>query len=91
IPNAFVELNPVDAAKMGIEDGEIVRVISRINQVEVAAKIMAPNEIIGGSCQFTHGWKDADVNKLTIDDEFDPIDGFPKHKSVPVRIEKLAR
>ena len=41
-----------------------------------------------GVVQITHGWRDANVNDITLDDAFDPICGFPVMKSVPVRLEK---
>ena len=42
-----------------------------------------------GVVQITHGWKQADVNRITHDDRFDPISGFPLMKAVQVKIEKV--
>jgi formate dehydrogenase (coenzyme F420) alpha subunit len=47
------------------------------------------NHILPGVVQATHGWSEANINKITHDDINDPIDGFPLMKSVEVRIEKL--
>ena len=70
-------------------DGDTVRVTSRIGSLEIPVKITAPNEIVRGSLQITHGWKDANVNLITHDDRFDPISGFPLMKSVEVRVERV--
>ena len=89
IPAAEVEMHPADAAALGVADGERVRVSSRIGSLEIPVKIMAPNEILPGNLQITHGWKEANVNLLTHDDRFDPISGFPLMKAVEVRVERL--
>lgn len=89
IPEPEVELHPKDAAKIGVKTGDVVRITSRIASVDVPVQVMAENEIMTGVCQVTHGWKEANINDITIDDEFDPISGFPALKSIPVRIEKV--
>jgi anaerobic selenocysteine-containing dehydrogenase len=89
IPGPEVEMHPDDAAVLGVSDGDPVRVTSRIGSVEIPVKVMAPNEILPGSLQITHGWKDANVNLITHDDRFDPISGFPLMKSLEVRVEKV--
>ena len=89
IPGPEVEINPVDAAALRVEDGDLVRVTSRIGALEIPAKVMAANEIPTRTLQITHGWKDANVNLITHDDRFDPISGFPLMKSVEVRLERV--
>jgi anaerobic selenocysteine-containing dehydrogenase len=88
-PIAEVEIHPVDAARLKIEDKERVRVISEIGSVEVQAKIVGANEIVQGVLQITHGWDDGNVNLVTHDLVNDPISGFPLLKAVPVRIERV--
>jgi formate dehydrogenase (coenzyme F420) alpha subunit len=89
IPSAEVEMHPADAGTAGVSDGDIVKVTSKIGSMEIPVKIMAPNEILPGNLQITHGWKSANVNLLTHDDRFDPISGFPLMKAVEVKLEKL--
>ena len=89
IPGPEVEMHPDDAARLGVADGETVRVTSRIGALELPVKVTAPNEILPGSLQITHGWREANVNLITHDDRFDPISGFPLMKSVEVRVEKV--
>jgi anaerobic selenocysteine-containing dehydrogenase len=88
IPGPEVEMHPDDAAALEVADGDTVRVTSRIGSLELPVKVTAPNEILPGSLQITHGWKDANVNLITHDDRFDPISGFPLMKSVEVRVER---
>jgi len=90
IPAADVEMHPDDAAALGVETGEVVRVTSVVGSLDIAVEVVAANEIRPGTLQITHGWSDANVNLLTPDDRFDPISGFPLMKSIPVRVEKLA-
>ncbi len=89
IPFAEVEMHPCDAADCGVKNGDTVRVTSRIGSMEIPVAIMAPNEILPGNLQITHGWKEANVNLVTYDDRFDPISGFPLMKAVEVRVEKV--
>ncbi|MCK5006934.1 MAG: molybdopterin-dependent oxidoreductase [Spirochaetales bacterium] len=89
IPGPEVELHPEDAAALGVADGDSIRITSRIGSVEVPAKIKSAVEILPGTLQMTHGWKEANVNLLTHDDRFDPISGFPLMKAVEVQVENV--
>ena len=70
--------------------GERARVSSRVGSIEIPVTVCAPNEILPGTVQITHGYRQANVNLLTPDDLFDPISGFPLLKAVPVSIERAA-
>ena len=89
IPGPEVEVHPDDAAALGVADGDLVRITSRVGSVDVPVKVVAANEIRPGSMQVTHGWAQANVNLLTHDDRLDPVSGFPLMKSVEVRVEKV--
>jgi anaerobic selenocysteine-containing dehydrogenase len=91
IPGPEAELHPRDAAALGVADGEEIRITSRIGSLEVPVKIMSKSEILPGTLQLTHGWKEANANLLTHDDRFDPISGFPLMKAVEVRLEKVEK
>ena len=82
-----MEMHPEDAARLGLADGELARVSSRVGAVEVPVTITAPNEILPGTVQITHGFRQANVNLLTPDDVFDPISGFPLMKALQVKVE----
>ncbi|MBM3147537.1 MAG: molybdopterin-dependent oxidoreductase [Actinobacteria bacterium] len=86
MPAAVVEMHPDDAAALGLEDGATVEVTSRIGSVRAPVRVVAPNEIVPGCLQMTHGWADSNANLVTHDDRFDPVSGFPLMKSVEVRV-----
>ena len=88
-PVAEMEMNPVDAKRLGIENTEQVRVVSEIGAVQVQVKIVDDDQILPGFVEIPHGWQDSNVNLVTYDNINDPISGFPLLKAVPVRIEKL--
>jgi len=89
-PGAEVEIHPLDADRLGIEDKERLRVISEIGAVEVHAKIVDPAYIMPGILEIVHGRQDGNVNLVTYDYLNDPISGFPVLKGFPVRIEKIS-
>ncbi|UCF98662.1 MAG: molybdopterin-dependent oxidoreductase [Spirochaetaceae bacterium] len=89
-PQAEIELNPADAAALGVRDGEDVRVSSEIGSVVLPARIVGEEELLPGMVQITHGWEgQGNVNRLTSDTITDPISGFPLLTSVPVRLEAV--
>lgn len=83
-----IELHETDARVLGVREGDPVRVTSRMGSIVIPAHVTTADEIMPGVVQITHGWRDANVNDITLDDAFDPICGFPVMKSVPVRLEK---
>jgi len=88
-PDAEMEINPADAADLGIVDGDRVRVVSRVGELVIRAAVKHAAELRQGVVEIYHGWEDWRVNFLTPDDINDPISGFPLLKAVPVRIEKV--
>ena len=88
-PDAEVEIHPADAADLGIQNGEQVRVVSDLGELVLRAAVKHAAELRQGVVEIYHGWEDWRVNFLTHDDINDPISGFPLLKAVPVRIEKL--
>lgn len=89
IPGPEVEMHSNDAVTLGVSDGDIVRVTSRIGSLEIPVKVMAASEIPSGTLLITFGWRDANVNLITHDDRFDPISGFPLMGAVEVRVERV--
>jgi anaerobic selenocysteine-containing dehydrogenase len=89
-PQAEIDIHPADAARLGIQDGQRVRVTSKIGSITLQANILADEQIVPGLVQITHGWEyESNVNRLTFDEVTDPISGFPLMTSVPVRLERL--
>lgn len=90
VPEPTMEIHPVNARRLGIHGGQRVKVVSATGEVEIGVKIMAANQILPGVLQIPHGWKAANVNRLTDDTDVDPIGGLPNMKVVRVRIEPLS-
>ena len=90
-PAAAAELHPADAARLGIRDGEVIRITSRVGALEIPAHIVSEAELREGVVEVYHGWEDWRINFVTFDEVNDPISGFPLLKGVPVRIEKTEK
>ncbi len=88
-PDPVVEINALDAERLKIINGEVVRIVSRTGELVISAKILKADEVLPGILQIGHGWDQANVNLLTDDTDLDPISGYPNLKHVVVRIEKI--
>ena len=88
-PKAEVEIHPDDAATLGISHREPVRIVSKLGEIVIEAKIVHRAELRRGVIEVYHGWEDWRINFTTFDQVNDPISGFPLLKGVPVRIEKV--
>ncbi len=91
VPHPEIEIHPDDAKKLGVKTGDLVSVASTVGSVDIRVTVVHARDILPGVVQVTHGWGEANINKITHDDINDPIDGFPLMKSVEVRIEKKER
>ncbi|MFW6150524.1 MAG: molybdopterin oxidoreductase family protein, partial [Chloroflexota bacterium] len=85
-PWGTVEISPEDAARLGISDGEIVRVSSRRGELTVRAKVTdaSPWGVVFMSFHFS----ESPANILTNPD-LDPASKIPELKVAAVRIDKL--
>lgn len=97
-PVAVAEINHDDAKRLGVGEGELVRVRSRRGMVEVRARLtdIAPGHVFipfhYGRARFGHGEDAAAVeptaaNELTLTD-WDPVSKQPQFKFAAVCIEK---
>jgi ferredoxin-nitrate reductase len=96
-PDVWVELNPSDAAEAGIQDGDLVRIVSPRGALEAPARV---NGIRPGTVfvPFHYGYWDTGngaspdgtagraANELTIT-AWDPVSKQPQFKLAAVRIE----
>ncbi|MFH1868617.1 MAG: formate dehydrogenase subunit alpha [Candidatus Omnitrophota bacterium] len=82
----LLNINPKDAAKLGISDGETVRVFSRRGKIEVKAKItdICPE----GVTSLTFHFAEVPTNVLT-NSARDPIAKIPETKVCAIGIKKL--
>ena len=83
-----IDVSPEDAARLGITNGEIVRVSSRRGVVDAPARI-DPGLRPGLVFMTFHFPDEVDVNQLTID-ATDPRSGTAEFKAAAVRIDKIA-
>ncbi len=80
-----VEINPEDALRLGIVDGETIKVISRRGEVIAKAKVtdISPP----GAIFMTFHFAESPTNVLT-NPALDPVSKIPEFKVCAVRIEK---
>jgi len=80
-----VEINPGDALRLGIADGETIKVISRRGEVIAKAKVtdISPP----GAIFMTFHFAESPTNVLT-NPALDPVSKIPEFKVCAVRIEK---
>jgi formate dehydrogenase major subunit len=83
-----VDVSPEDASRLGVTDGEVVRVSSRRGSVEAPVRIAT--DLRPGLVFMTFHFPDeVDVNQLTID-ATDPKSGTAEFKAAAVRIDRIA-
>ncbi len=85
-PEELLELSPADAVKLGIKNGETVKVASRRGEIKVKVHVFDRSQEGNVFLAFHH--QDVLTNILTSPHR-DPITGTPEYKSCAVRIEKL--
>jgi len=100
-PRCTAHLNPEDAARLGVADGQEVVVRSRVGEVRIPAEVT--DAIRTGVVSIPHGWghdvdgvqmdvarANAGVNSNLLADEtlFDPISGNAVLNGIPVTIER---
>jgi anaerobic selenocysteine-containing dehydrogenase len=91
-PDVFVQLNDLDAAQLGVAEGDIVRVASRRGALEGTVRIgnILRHHVF---VPFHYGYWDEDsrpraANELTIT-EWDPVSKQPHFKYAAVSISKI--
>jgi anaerobic selenocysteine-containing dehydrogenase len=98
-PEAWVELAPEDAARLGIADGDLVAVESPRGRLEAPARLTGIREGVV-FVPFHYGyWDEPDgsepngraraANELTIT-RWDPVSKQPIYKTAAVRVERVA-
>jgi predicted molibdopterin-dependent oxidoreductase YjgC len=87
VPGCLVEMNPVDAGRLGLQDGERVRVRSRRGEIVSDLKITEKSR--PGSVFIPFHFAEAAANKLT-NPALDPLSKIPELKVCAVNITKDA-
>ena len=84
----FVEMHAEDAAALGVEHGDWVRLVSRRGELEARASIT--ERVYPGLVWMALHFAQAKVNWLTHD-VGDPLIGTPEYKTSAVRVEALTQ
>ena len=85
-PEERIQIHPEDAARLGLEAGDWVRVVSRRGEVRARVRLTdrsAPGMVFG-----TFHFREAPINVLT-NDALDPVAKIPEYKVAAVRVEKI--
>jgi anaerobic selenocysteine-containing dehydrogenase len=85
-PHAWLEINPSDAKRLGLQAHDRVDVISRRSQVQGVplrlTEIVAPGQVF-----MPFHFAEHNSNRVT-QDAFDPISREPNYKQCAVRVQK---
>ena len=82
----FIEINYADADRLGIANGETVKVISRRGEIEAKARV--GRKVSGGETWMPFHFPDSPVNVLT-NAALDDFARIPEYKVCAVRVEKI--
>jgi anaerobic selenocysteine-containing dehydrogenase len=84
-----IYVNPDDAGRCGLSDGDVAVVRSRHGELEGHVKI--DPTLVSGAISVPHGWEGQyNVNLLTSVDDIDEITGMPLFSNLPVELAKAA-
>jgi anaerobic selenocysteine-containing dehydrogenase len=90
-----LSINPADAEKLGIEDGQLVNITTEAGSAEIELEVTAA--VRPGQVMIPHGFGleyegevyGANVNRLTKNTHRDKLAGTPLHRFVPCRVEAI--
>ena len=85
VPEAYVELNPSDAERLGVMDGDFVKVRSRRGEIRTKAQVTDKVEV--GSVFIPFHFAEAAANVLT-NPVLDPVAKIPELKVCAVAVEE---
>ena len=88
VPASYVEINPEDARRMGIRDGEKVRLVSRRGKIDITANIYGRATPTPGQVFVPFFDESLLINEHTLD-AYCPISKQPDYKKCAVRDEKI--
>jgi formate dehydrogenase alpha subunit len=83
-PEGKVEISPEDAAKLDVEDSDLVEVTSR--RGKVVAKALVTDKSPVGTVFMTFHFREAAANLLTVS-ALDPVAKIPEYKVCAVKVE----
>ena len=78
-------INPETAEERGIVDGMRVRIYNKSGEIYMTAKV--DPEMRRGVGSIPHGHFEANVNRLTSEDDYDPLGGMALYSGVLIEVE----
>jgi formate dehydrogenase major subunit len=84
-PRPQVFIHPLDAAELGLADGDMARVSSRRGTIELATRVS--HREARGNVFIPFHFREAAANLLTID-AIDPFGKIPEFKFCAVKVER---
>jgi len=85
-PEELLEMNPADAAPLGIKSGDMVKASSRRGEVTLRAWVNERSS--PGLCWMAFHFAEACANVLTID-AFDPVTETAEYKVCAIKVERV--
>ncbi|MCG2743744.1 MAG: hypothetical protein L6271_07425 [Desulfobacteraceae bacterium] len=85
-PEALAEINPVDAARLGIADLDTIEVSSRRGSVQLRAKISDRSQV--GTIAIPYHFAEVPVNNLTLN-SLDRLSRSPQYKICAIKATKV--
>jgi predicted molibdopterin-dependent oxidoreductase YjgC len=87
VPEAYVQINTIDAKKLGIKEGEKIKLLSRRGEVATLARVT--DEVAPGVLYMSMHFGTGAVNLLT-NTALDPMSKMPELKHCAVAVKKIA-
>ena len=84
LADVAVVVNPVDAERLGLTDGQPSTVSTPIGSVTGVTRV--DPALRAGACTITHGWAEPNVSVLTSAERVDPLTGMVTQSGLPVAI-----
>jgi formate dehydrogenase alpha subunit len=85
VSEGSIEIHPLDAARLGIADDELVRISSRRGQIEIRTNIT--ERVLPGTVFLAFHYREAPANALTIA-ALDPVAKIPEFKVCAVQVTR---
>ncbi len=86
-PESFVEISHQDAGRLGLEDGNMVDVVSR--RGEIRARLKVSRKAVSGTVFIPFHFAQAAANRLT-NAALDPVSKIPEYKVCAIKLSKAA-
>ena len=87
VPESYVEINPETAARLSVQDGDLVLVSSRRGEIKIKAKVT--DKLDAGVVFIPFHFAEGAANRLT-NPVFDKIAKIPELKVCAVKVEKAS-